>query len=303
MYLVVGATGSLGGQVAKKLLERGEPVRAVVRPSSPAREQNAHTDPDELRRLGAQTVSADLRDPASLAAAMRGVSVVVNTASGTKRPPPDTTETVDAEGTANLAAAAADAGVRLIVHVSAAGADEDAPAGLFRDKGVGERAVRDSGVPYVVIRPARYMREWVGLLIGLQAQGGSGAVEIVGDAQKAAAFVNQDDVAEVLARIASDPDVATGTVVELSSERATYADIVGRVARMSGAPLEVRSLPVGGQVTTVPAPLDALVTQLLTIHAIAPAYTKVDRGVADSYGVRLTSIDEFLSGMLSGHAA
>ena len=134
MYLVVGATGSLGGQIAKKLLAAGERVRIVERDSNPVREQNPHTDPRELIAAGAETVRADLREPGSLAEAVRGVDVVVSTASGTKRAPPDTTAAVDGEGTANLARAAARAGVRRFVLVSAAGADPNAPEGLFRDK-------------------------------------------------------------------------------------------------------------------------------------------------------------------------
>src|SRR5690606_28314680 len=145
MFLLVGATGTLGGSIAKKLLQAGERVRVLVRGSSPARAHGPHTDPEELRQAGAEVVSGDLRDPESLRRAAQGVRVVVSTASGTKRAPPDTTGAVDGEGTANLAAAATEAGVARFVLVSAAGAGEGAPAGLLQDKWRGEEALRASG--------------------------------------------------------------------------------------------------------------------------------------------------------------
>ncbi len=64
--LVAGATGHTGGAVVAQLLERGWPVRAIVR-SRDARSQR-------LDRLGAETVVADLFDPDQLLEAMRGTA-------------------------------------------------------------------------------------------------------------------------------------------------------------------------------------------------------------------------------------
>src|SRR5690606_36861947 len=222
MFLVVGATGTLGGSIAKKLLQAGERVRVLVRGSSPARAHGPHTDPEELRQAGAEVVSGDLRDPESLRRAAQGVRVVVSTAPGTKRAPPDTTGAVDGEGTANLAAAATEAGVARFVLVSAAGAGEGAPAGLLQDKWRGEEALRASGVPHAILRPARFMGDWIGFLLGAQLAGGGGVVELVGDAEKPSSFVDEPDVAEVAARLARDPGSGPAEVHALSAERATY---------------------------------------------------------------------------------
>ena len=62
MNLVVGSSGLLGGKIARALLTRGHPVRVLVRrPSDVA---------------GAETITADLKDPGTLAAACRGVTTV-----------------------------------------------------------------------------------------------------------------------------------------------------------------------------------------------------------------------------------
>jgi len=98
VILIVGATGSLGGSVARELLQRGERVRAVARPHSPLRSMGRFTDPTELQGLGAQIVEADLRHPDSLVPHLEGVRAVLSTASGTKRGEPDTLQAVDLGG-------------------------------------------------------------------------------------------------------------------------------------------------------------------------------------------------------------
>ena len=59
MILVVGSTGDLGGRVVRRLRDRGDDVRCLVRPQS---------DDTAVTAIGAQTVRGDLTDPASLRA-------------------------------------------------------------------------------------------------------------------------------------------------------------------------------------------------------------------------------------------
>src|ERR1041384_6533905 len=93
MILVVGATGFLGSEICRRLIERGEKVRGLVRETS---------DPatvDRLRTLGVETVVGDLRDRPSLDAAVRDARVVVSTATTTRsRQPGDSIEGTDEAG-------------------------------------------------------------------------------------------------------------------------------------------------------------------------------------------------------------
>jgi len=66
MYLVIGATGNVGGELVKQLLGLGEDVRALVRDASRASALPA----------GVSTAVGSLEDPASLAAAAAGVAGV-----------------------------------------------------------------------------------------------------------------------------------------------------------------------------------------------------------------------------------
>src|SRR3954462_1894440 len=72
MNLVIGATGVLGSDICRRLRALGLPVRALVRRGS-AREA-------ELAALGVEIAHGDLREPATLDAACRGVSCVFSTA-------------------------------------------------------------------------------------------------------------------------------------------------------------------------------------------------------------------------------
>ena len=105
MYLIVGATGTLGGRIVENLLAAGEDVRSLVRHNSPSVELAAAgmaTAAQTLVSAGAQPVYGDLTDRTSLAAACNGVDTVITTATATKREPPDTIETIDLQGTLNL---------------------------------------------------------------------------------------------------------------------------------------------------------------------------------------------------------
>src|SRR5206468_12757747 len=68
--LVVGATGSLGGKVVDELLERGNNVRALVRPT---------TDAGRLESRGVEIARGDLLHLDSLVAAMNGADAVITT--------------------------------------------------------------------------------------------------------------------------------------------------------------------------------------------------------------------------------
>jgi len=83
MVLLVGATGQLGARIARELLSRGIKVRALVRPSSPS---------GSLRRLGAEIVPGDLREPSTLAIACAGADTVMmgSIFAGTEESPGET---------------------------------------------------------------------------------------------------------------------------------------------------------------------------------------------------------------------
>ncbi|EFH88504.1 NAD-dependent epimerase/dehydratase family protein [Ktedonobacter racemifer] len=109
--LVTGGAGFLGGHLVEMLLERGNEVRALVRPA----EDRTHLN--SLKQV--EICSGDICDPLSLRRAVHGVRYVYHTAARTG---PWGIEKeyyeVNVQGTINLVKAALGAGVRCIVHTS-----------------------------------------------------------------------------------------------------------------------------------------------------------------------------------------
>lgn len=148
--LVAGATGQTGQLVVKELRAEGFVIRALVRDADKAR---ATLGEDVELMVG------DVKDPASLAPAMRGVDAVISTIGARGAKGPDSPEGIDYGGVRNLADAAAAARVQQFVLVSSRGAtqEDNTLNRMFGNvliwKLKGEDAVRASGVPYTVIRP------------------------------------------------------------------------------------------------------------------------------------------------------
>jgi predicted dehydrogenase/nucleoside-diphosphate-sugar epimerase len=106
--VVTGATGFVGHEVVRHLIDRGYAVRAVVRPQS-------HTD--KLERLDVELAYGDVRDRDSLRAAFEGASIVIHLAAGLRGSERFMLDSA-VLGTANVAAAARDARIRRVIYTS-----------------------------------------------------------------------------------------------------------------------------------------------------------------------------------------
>ncbi len=109
--LVTGATGKVGNAVARRLADRGDEVVALVRNAANAR---------ELLPAGIELASGDVTDPDSLRAATQGVAGVFNCMGLFEQwfPDPAIFDRVNAQGAADVVAAARDAGAGRVVHTS-----------------------------------------------------------------------------------------------------------------------------------------------------------------------------------------
>ncbi|MBI5070955.1 MAG: NAD(P)H-binding protein [Deltaproteobacteria bacterium] len=143
VHAVTGAFGYSGQHLARLLLERGARVRSLT----------GHPDrPDpfggrvEVRRLA-------FDDPAALRASLAGVQVLHNTywvrfAHG------GVDHALAVERSRRLFAAAAEAGVERVVHVSITNPSPGSPLPYFRGKAQVEEALRRSGLSHAILRPA-----------------------------------------------------------------------------------------------------------------------------------------------------
>ena len=106
--LLTGATGFIGGEIARQLVEAGFAVRALVRPTSRT---------EKLEALGVELFDGDVRDAASVSRAAAGVGAIVHAAAGLSGSPAFVTETC-VGGTENVARAAREQGVARVVYLS-----------------------------------------------------------------------------------------------------------------------------------------------------------------------------------------
>lgn len=149
--LVAGATGGIGQQVVGKLLALETEVRALTRDLERARGLFGERPCLEL-------VAGDVRDPASLSAAVSGARAIICTV-GAKAPAGDASpEKIDYEGVRNLVLTAQQAGVARFVLVSSISVTHpENPLNNFGRvldwKLKGEEALRASGLNYTIIRP------------------------------------------------------------------------------------------------------------------------------------------------------
>jgi uncharacterized protein YbjT (DUF2867 family) len=137
--LVTGATGTIGGEVARLLTSEDVKVRAGIR---------SEMRGAELKRLGAELAIIDYGRPETLRPAMAGVDALFLLT-------PFDSEMV--RMTAAIVAEAKKAGVKRIVKLSAFGAGEGAIT-LGRWHRQAEKVIENSGIPYTFLRPTSFMQ-------------------------------------------------------------------------------------------------------------------------------------------------
>ena len=130
MILVTGATGHIGNVLVRKLLTKGEKVRALIWRGE---------DTTPLKGLDVEQVLGDVLDPASLESAMHGVETVYHLAGIISIMPGKNPFVwkVNVEGTRNVLEAARKAGIRRLIYTSSIHAIARAPQGVIMDESLG----------------------------------------------------------------------------------------------------------------------------------------------------------------------
>ncbi len=259
MNLITGATGLLGSHIAERLVKAGEPVRALVRPTSDTR---------LLSEWGVELAEGDVTDPDSLAAAMKDVGVVYHAAAkvgdwGRWEQFVDVT----IEGTRNTLTAARDAGVKRFLHISSISSyghpdgeglvlDESAPLGVnlhkwsyySRAKVAAEELVRaayDRGeIPLTVVKPSWLYgpRDRASLPRLIRAIG-AGKGRLIGDGTNRLNLTHAQNEAEGCI-LAATTDSALGETYNLSNDGViTQSEYFNKIAAVLDAPPVTRTVP------------------------------------------------------------
>jgi uncharacterized protein YbjT (DUF2867 family) len=229
--LVAGGTGRLGTVLVAALARQGVDVRVMTRDRHrAAAEPVAHVE----------TVLGDVRDPASVVAAVAGVEVVVSAVHGFTGPRGVSPASVDRDGNHHLIDAARAAGADMVL-MSVVGASPDSAMELFRMKHAAEAELSASGVPATIVQATAFLELWIELL--RRTAGRTNRPLVFGRGQNPINFVSVRDVAALVQHVVTDLATRGQTLQLGGPDNLTLDQLAGMVAVDGGVARTPRHLP------------------------------------------------------------
>ena len=284
MILVVGATGNLGGSITRALLADGKEVRTLVRSGS------SYAD---LVRDGAEPVTGDLKEPASLHAACAGVDAVVTTANAIGRGGEDTIESVDLNGNQHLIEAAEAEGVRRFVFTSVLGASTESPVPFIRAKGEAEQRLIESPMTWTILQPNLFMDTWLPMAVGGPALAGQ-PVTLLGEGRRRHSMVAVRDVASYAVAALERREANNQRLPIGGPDAISWRDAVAAFEHELGRQIPVHTVRPGEPVPGMPEQVNGLFQVLETYDSPLDM-----TAMAVTYGVTPTGLKDFVHDFVS----
>jgi nucleoside-diphosphate-sugar epimerase len=239
--LITGGNGFIGSFVAERLRGQGIDITLLLRRTSSLRFL------DDIE--GYDRVDGDMRDAASLFRAVEGVDAVVHLAGLTSARTEAEFQAVNGDGTAALAKAASEGGVKRFVYVSslaAQGPSSDGSGAIppvarpissyGRSKLAGEFPVlaERERMSVAVVRPPVVYGERDRGLLPLYRIASLGVMPVIGDGLNQVSFVHVHDCADAIVRaaLAEGPSGAVYTISDGTPH--TWRELVGTFAKVRG---------------------------------------------------------------------
>jgi uncharacterized protein YbjT (DUF2867 family) len=171
--LVIGASGFVGGNLAKQLLSEGYAVRCLVR--TPSKVQ-------DLAELGCEIVQGDISDLESIQNAVKSVDAVyISIHTMSVQPANKEAKSfmdIELDGLRNIVTACQANKVNRVIFVTFLGAASDAPQDWAKDRWKSEQFLLNSGLDVTILRP--------GMIVGI---GGQGYNMVLGNGKKRFAII------------------------------------------------------------------------------------------------------------------
>jgi NADH dehydrogenase len=210
LVTIIGGSGFIGRHIARALAREGYRIRVAVRRPELA----GHVQP--LGKVGQIIpVQANVRYPESVEAACASAYAVVNLVGILHSAGPQTFTALHAAGAEVAARAAAQAGARIFVQMSALGADSSSPSEYARTKSEGEARARRAFPGAIIMRPSIVFGPEDGFFNRFAALARvSPLLPLIGGGRTRLQPVFVGDVAEAFARLI-DRGVADGRIYEL----------------------------------------------------------------------------------------
>lgn len=256
MFVIMGATGKVGGAALEVLKQHGVALRAVAR------------DPARAQGLGVEIVRGDASETESLVAAFSGAQ-----AAFVMLVPPYQARDVVAESRVmarSVADAVRAARVPHVVALSSVGAHLSEGNGIVQVLHDFEAALAGAAPSLVFLRPGEFMENWAGVLPVARDAGVLPSGKVALDQRHEA--VSTQDVGRVAANLLLDPRPGTRIV-----------DLAGPAPRSARDAAAILSGLLGKPVTAVPSSRQQSVAAL------------VAAGLGADYAERLADLDEAIN--------
>lgn len=228
LVLVIGATGRQGGAVARKLLEKGHHVRALIR------NKESHKA-KELEKLGAQLVKGDMGDIFSLQKAMKEVDAVFAMTT-----PYEKGINFEIKSGFLIEFAVNTTGVKHFVFSSVASSDQNTKIPHFESKYKIETHIQTVDTPYTIIRPVYFMENFSSPRVLSRIK--EGKISMAMSPDRKLQMISLEDLASMVVFILENRENFLKTTIEIASDEISGKEIAEILSRVTGVHTEYREL-------------------------------------------------------------
>jgi uncharacterized protein YbjT (DUF2867 family) len=262
---LTGATGFVGGHLLEHLLKAGHSVTALVRdPSSKSASALLRNPASANGQL--KLVQGDVANPSGLQAGLRESDAVIHLVGIIAEVGKQSFEHVHVRGTENVVQAARRVGVKRFVQMSAIGARPNGVSEYQTSKYRAEETVRNSGIPFVILRPSIIFGPGDGFISQMVRVMKSAPLirPVAGNGRSSFRPIYVGDVARSFVDALTN-DAALGRTIHLvGAEELPLEELLNKIANCIG----VRKRPLH-----VPIPLMIVVAHVLSLLPTRPLVT------------------------------
>jgi uncharacterized protein YbjT (DUF2867 family) len=294
MKVVITGANSAVGQAILRRARRDETASLYV-----AAVRSIRAEEQIRRKFGnlGGIVRVSFDDPASLDAAFRGATAVIHLSGVLIEQRDSTYEEANVESTRTVIQSAARNMVEKVVLVSAIGADQNSSNRYYRTKGQAEELVRNSGLPYTIVRVPLLLGPGTAGAAALRRQIEGGRAKLIDGGRYRQQPLHVDDLARAATIVATQLSVAAKATLEFAgrcslSERELVeraARSLGRTIRITAVPKALLSIALAIRERMMGPGFSRDVLEVITTE------THVDpQPAARELGVELTGIDQMI---------
>lgn len=230
--LVVGATGTLGRQIARRAIDEGHQVRCLVRNTRRAK---------FLTEWGAELVRGNICKKETLGRSLEGIEAVIDAATARLEDSASVKE-VDWQGKVNLIQEVKKAGVERYIFFSLLDAEKHRDVPLMEIKYCTEKFLVESGLKYTTLQLCGFMQGLIGqyAIPILDNQ----IVWVTGE-NSPLAYMNTQDIAKFAVRAIELPETANKTFPVVGPRTWGAEEIIKLCEKLSGREAKITKVPLG----------------------------------------------------------